>query len=236
MIPKTIHYCWFGRNPLPDTAIKCINSWKKFFPEYEIKEWNEDNFDVNILPYTHDAYQAKKFAFVSDFARFWILYHSGGVYFDTDVEVIKSFDDILQKGAFMGCEIESKGNRTAIVNPGLGIAVRKEHPIYAEMLKRYESLPFFGEDGSINNYTMIPIITEILANNGFKAQNGVQEVSGITIYPTDYFNPYDDLTGKLNITDNTRSIHWYMASWMKKQNSIAKHFKQLIRRVFNFSK
>ena len=97
MIPKTIHYCWFGRNQLPKSAIKCISSWRKFFPDYEIKEWNEDNFDVNSIPYTAEAYQVGKYAFVSDYARFWILYHYGGVYFDTDVEVIKPMDDIIEK-------------------------------------------------------------------------------------------------------------------------------------------
>ena len=107
MIPKIIHYCWFGRNPLPESAIKCINSWKKFFPDYEIKEWNEDNFDVNIIPYTKEAYEAKKYAFVSDYARFWILYHHGGLYFDTDVEVIKAMDDIIELGPFMGVEVEA---------------------------------------------------------------------------------------------------------------------------------
>lgn len=104
MIPRTIHYCWFGRTPLPDKAKICIESWKKFMPDYEIKEWNEDNFDVNIIKYTAEAYKLKKYAFVSDYARFWILYHYGGVYFDVDVELIKPIDDILARGAFMGCE------------------------------------------------------------------------------------------------------------------------------------
>jgi len=104
MIPKVIHYCWFGRNSLPPLAVKCLESWKRFFPDYEIKEWNEDNFDVNIISYTAEAYRVKKYAFVSDYARFWILYHYGGLYFDTDVEVIKSMDDIIAKGSFMGCE------------------------------------------------------------------------------------------------------------------------------------
>ena len=108
MIPKVIHYCWFGRNPLPPLAVKCIESWKKFLPGYEIKEWNEDNFDVNIIPYIQEAYEARKYAFVSDYARFYILYHHGGIYFDTDVEVIKSIDDIIERGAFMGCENEAK--------------------------------------------------------------------------------------------------------------------------------
>ena len=111
MIPKIIHYCWFGRNPLPELAQKCIASWKKYLPDYEIKEWNEDNFDVNIIPYTAEAYAAKKYAFVSDYARFWILYKYGGIYFDTDVEVIRPIDDIIAKGNFMGCETDARGER-----------------------------------------------------------------------------------------------------------------------------
>ena len=128
MIPKIIHYCWFGRNPLPESAKKCIDSWRKFLPDYEIKEWNEDNFDVNIIPYTQQAYEAKKYAFVSDYARFWILYHHGGVYFDTDVEVIRPMDDIIKKGPFMGREkgayIKATGDNTVEVkgDAGLGVA------------------------------------------------------------------------------------------------------------------
>ena len=102
MIPQTIHYCWFGGNPLPESAQKCIASWRRYFPDWEIKEWNESNFDVDSIPYTTQAYRAKKYAFVSDYARFKILYEHGGVYFDTDVEVIKSFNDILGWGPFMG--------------------------------------------------------------------------------------------------------------------------------------
>ena len=123
MIPKTIHYCWFGRGELTQLAKKCIASWRQFFPDYEIKEWNEDNFDVNCIPYTADAYMAGKYAFVSDYARFWVLYHLGGVYFDTDVEVIKSMDDVLEKGPFMGFEMLRV--RPA-VNPGLGLAAEPE--------------------------------------------------------------------------------------------------------------
>ena len=104
MIPKIIHYCWFGGKPLPKSAIKCIKSWRKFFPDYEIKEWNESNFDVNMMTYTREAYAAQKYAFVSDVARFWILYREGGVYFDTDVEVIAPMNDIIESGPFMGVE------------------------------------------------------------------------------------------------------------------------------------
>lgn len=104
MIPKIIHYCWFGRGEKPALAKNCIASWRKFFPGYEIREWNEDNFDVNIIPYTAEAYTCKKYAFVSDYARFWVLYKYGGLYFDTDVEVIRPMDDIVARGPFMGIE------------------------------------------------------------------------------------------------------------------------------------
>ena len=129
MIPKIIHYCWFGRNPLPDLAQRCIASWRKFLPDYEIREWNEDNFDVNSIPYTAEAYRQKKYAFVSDYARFWIMYHYGGLYFDTDVEIICPMDDIIERGCFMGFEVDPDGKNTPgmyaprytfAVNPGLG--------------------------------------------------------------------------------------------------------------------
>lgn len=213
MIPKIIHYCWFGRNPLPDFAIKCINSWKKFFPGYEIKEWNEDNFDVNIIPYTAEAYGAKKYAFVSDYARFWILYHFGGLYFDTDVEVIKSMDDIISRGPFMGIEVEGKGGTAPAVAPGLGLGVPPCLDLYKEILDYYTPLHFLNNDGSLNQVTVVRHVTTILEQNGMLPTNDIQEVVGVWIYPKDYFNPLDDLTGKLKITANTRSIHWYTRTW-----------------------
>lgn len=139
MIPKIIHYCWFGRGSLPELAQKCIASWKKYLPDYEIKEWNEDNFDVNIIPYTAEAYAQKKYAFVSDYARFWILYKYGGIYFDTDVEVIRSIDDIIAKGNFMGFETNPNSQKSgdaseASVNPGLGMGVAPGLGIINHML------------------------------------------------------------------------------------------------------
>ena len=155
MIPKVIHYCWFGRNPLPPLAIKCIESWKKYLPDYEIREWNEDNFDVNIVPYTQEAYQVKKYAFVSDYARFWILYKYGGIYFDTDVEVIKPLDDIIARGPFMGCEREGVATTDSIfpiginlgVNPGLGLGAIPNIELYKEILDMYATLHFLLSDG-----------------------------------------------------------------------------------------
>ena len=213
MIPKIIHYCWFGRNPLPESAQKCIASWRKFLPDYEIKEWNEDNFDVNIIPYTQQAYEAKKYAFVSDYARFWILYHYGGVYFDTDVEVIKSMDDIIERGPFMGVEIPAKKGLVQQVNPGLGLAVEKMHQLYKDLLDKYATLSFLNTNGTLNQTTIVTYTTELMVKNGMRPNNDIQEVAGIWIYPCDYFNPFDDLTGKLKITKNTLSIHWYSKTW-----------------------
>ncbi len=150
MIPKVIHYCWFGRNPLPSLAIKCIESWRKYLPDYEIKEWNEDNFDVNIIPYTQEAYQVGKYAFVSDYARFWILYKYGGLYFDTDVEVIKPMDDIIARGPFMGCEKDVSDTSVASVAPGLGLGVNPGLGLYKEILEMYSKLSFVNKDGTYN--------------------------------------------------------------------------------------
>lgn len=232
MIPKTIHYCWFGRNPLPKSAIKCIDSWRKFFPDYEIKEWNEDNFDVNMIPYTAESYQANKYAFVSDYARFWILYHYGGIYFDTDVEVIKPMDDIVAKGAFMGIEVEAgKDNPYPLVAPGLGIAVEQKHPFYKKLLEYYSGIHFLKEDGTLNQMTVVRHTSHLLVEEGMRADNQLQNVSGIWIYPVDYFNPLDDLTGRLDITNNTRTIHWYSRTWQD-QSPFMQWLSRMSHRIF----
>lgn len=211
MIPKKIHYCWFGRNTLPESALKCIASWRKFFPDYEIIEWNEDNFDVNMIPYTAQAYKAKKYAFVSDYARFKILYEQGGLYFDTDVEVIKSMIDIVERGPFMGFEINPGTDRKyGAVNPGVGIGAVKGLDLYKSILDYYAQLSFLRPDGSYNTTdAVVNITTRELVKSQLKNISGIQEVSGITIYPADYFNPFNDVTGRLNKTPNTRTIHWF---------------------------
>ena len=215
MIPRKIHYCWFGRNPLPESAKKCIASWRKFFPDYEIIEWNEDNFDVNSIPYTAQAYEAKKYAFVSDYARFKILYEHGGVYFDTDVEVIRPMDDIIARGPFMGFEIDPcKNIKYGAVNPGLGIGAEKQMDIYESVLEYYSHLHFLEADGTLNQTTVVSYTTENLIKYGLQSNAVIQTVAGVTVYPSEYFNPLDDLTGKLKLTDNTRSIHWFSKTWL----------------------
>ena len=231
MILKIIHYCWFGRNPLPADAQKCIASWKKYLPDYEIKEWNEDNFDVNALPYTQDAYAAKKYAFVSDYARFKVLYEEGGVYFDTDVEVIRPMDDIIEKGAFMGWETENNQGIQKVA-PGLCLGAPNGHPLYQEILTAYKDLSFYKEDGSYNPYSMIPLVTDLLLKHGMRNDGSTQCVADTTIYAADYFCPMDALTGKVTKTNNTRSIHWYSMSWLDKKRQHRAKLIRPFRRIF----
>lgn len=213
MIPKIIHYCWFGGKPLPKLAQKCIASWKKFLPNYEIKRWDESNFDLNACAYVQEAYQAKKWAFVSDYARFAILYKYGGLYFDTDVEIIKPLDDLLARGGFMG--LEQDGPK-AIVAPGLGLAATHGLDLYREILDIYHMRHFLNSDGSLNTTTVVTYTTEILRKHGLQDKPGIQQVAGITIYPKEYFCPKDYVTGKLTVTPNTVAIHHYTASWFSK--------------------
>lgn len=219
MIPKKIHYCWFGRGPLPVLAVKCIESWKKYFPNYEVIEWNEENFDVNIIPYTKEAYNAKKYAFVSDYARFWILYNHGGVYFDVDVEVIKPMFHIIERGPFMGFENNGRGlDSTSLdsllgVAAGLGLAAEANMKLYKDILDYYSSEHFLNNDGTLNLRTIVSRVTEVLMLKGLIQKNIEQEVDGVIIYPHDYFCPIRITDGKKTITKNTVSIHHYAASW-----------------------
>ena len=214
MIPKIIHYCWFGRNPLPASAKKCIASWRKYLPDYEIKEWNEDNFDVNSIPYTKQAYEAKKYAFVSDYARFWILYHEGGLYFDTDVEIVGNMDEIIARGPFMGIEQGASLDGKPMVAPGLGLAVEAGHPFYDKMLQVYANQSFINYNGSHNNMTIVTYTTRELYAHGMKPSEDMQEVDGIWIYPAEFFCPMNAATGIISLTDRTVSIHHYDASWI----------------------
>lgn len=213
MIPKTIHYCWFGHNPLPEKARRCIDSWRRYMPDYEILEWNEDNFDVNSIPYTAEAYAAGKYAFVSDYARFRILYEHGGLYFDTDVEVIRSFDDIIARGAFMGFENDCTPSRMGDVAPGLGLGVEAAHPLYKAFLDYYSHLRFIDGKGRPDFTTIVAYTTDVLIRHGLENRPGIQTVDGITIYPAEYFNPFEWKTGLPRPTQHTHSIHWYEQSW-----------------------
>ena len=210
-IPRIIHYCWFGGNPLPELAQKCIESWKKYCPDYEIKRWDETNFDLDCCDYVREAHQEKKWAFVSDYARFKILYENGGVYFDTDVELIKPIDDILEKGAFMGLEESSDVS----VATGLGLAADAGLFLFEEILDSYHNSHFKrDENGSYE--TVVTRVTNIILKHGDIHPQRISKIEGVTIYPSEYFCPMNFYTGEMTITDNTRSIHHYTASWYNK--------------------
>lgn len=227
MIPKVIHYCWFGKKPLPELALKCIASWKKFLPDYEIKEWNESNFNINQTPYTKQAYKCKKYAFVSDYARFKILFEHGGIYFDTDVEIIKPLDHILSFGPFMACERDFDDTREIntilkkgiAVAPGLGLASEPGHPIYKELMNLYQHEQFkLGK--TINLTTVVIYTTALLIQHGLQNIPGIQVIEGIAIYPKSYFCPLSTDRSSLRIETETVTIHHYAASWIVPQKSL----------------
>ena len=226
MIPKIIHYCWFGGKPLPKSAEKCIASWKKYLPDYEIKRWDESNCDVNAIPYTREAYAVCKYAFVSDYARFWILYHYGGVYFDTDVEVIRPIDDIISRGGFLG--VESNRNGIYTVNPGLGFAATQGTAVIGEMVNLYSTFHFINTDGASDLKNIVEITTDYLSSKGLQNTDEIQDCCGFTIYPKDYFCPIDYDTRELKITENTRTIHHYAESWVPRST----RFKNALSRLF----
>ena len=207
MIPKIIHYCWFGGNPLPDMARKCIASWKVYCPDYEIKEWNENNFDVNCCEYVREAYKAKKWAFVSDVARLYAMVTEGGIYMDTDVEVIRSLDSILQYHAVSGFETD-----TAIPT-GL-MACEQGNPMFIELLNEYKEARFILPDGTMDDTTNVVRITNTCLKYGFVANNKKQTINTLTLLPKDYLCPKDNKTGKINLTKNTLTIHHFNGSWL----------------------
>ena len=224
MIPKKIHYCWFGGNSLPEDAKKYIKTWKKYCPDYEIIEWNEKNFDVNCCPYVKEAYESKKWAFVSDYARFYILYKHGGIYFDTDVELIKPIDEIVSRGAFMGLESE----KPIMVAPGLGLGAAAGLPIYKEILDFYNKRHFVNDCGEFDTTTVVVNVTNILKLNGLKNKNIIQNVRDIYVYPVEYFCPKSFDSGKLNITENTYSIHHFNGSWLTPWMSFRHKIKRIL--------
>lgn len=223
---KTIHYFWFGGAEKGKTIEKCIASWKNFFPDFEIKEWNESNFDVRQNEYISQAYDAKKFAFVSDFARFKILHEQGGLYFDTDVEVIKPFYGLLEEEAFVGFETDE------FVNPGLVLWAKNEgNEMLGEILETYAGLKFINPDGSYNTVTICKYFTDTLKNHGLKPDDGtVQKCDSFSVYPREYFCPFDDLTGVMKKTENTCAIHWYAKSWMSKKDIVRNRITRILHR------
>ncbi|EOY2591629.1 glycosyl transferase [Enterococcus hirae] len=221
MIPKKIHYCWFGKNPLPNEVKKCIESWKLFCPDYEIIEWNEENYDVFKIDYMAEAYKAKKYAFVSDYARLDIIYNNGGIYLDTDVELIRPLDDLLHHSCYLGMELPGR------VATGLGFGAVKGNNFLYENMKYYEHNHFFYK-GRMNLTTCVEITTNILKKHGLSNDDNIQIIKDTIIFSTEYFCPYDIEKGITNLTCNTISIHHYSASWYQGGNIIKNIRKKTI--------
>lgn len=223
MIPKIIHYCWFGRGPMPELALRCIESWHRFLPDYEYKLWNEDSFDVNSVPYVKEAYEARKYAFVTDYVRLYALYTEGGIYMDTDVEVLKPYDDLLDLSGFTGYE----GSKHKPPVTGT-IASIPGGEWVKEQLDAYQGLHFLNPDGSYDMTTNTVRISRIMQEGGFVQDGKKQVYKDMHIFPVDYFCPRQT-TGEMLITDNTYCNHHFMGSWNEKDQGFS--FKRMVRSI-----
>ena len=225
MIPKKIHYCWFGKGKMPELAHKCIASWKKYCPDYEIIEWNEDNFDINCCDYVREAYENRKFAFVTDYVRLYAMYTYGGIYMDTDVEVTRNLDEFLVHQGFSGFESEIH------ISTGI-MAGEQGFPLFKELLAYYKEKNFLDKDGNMDMTTNVITITSMLSKKGFVANGQFQVIDGFALYPRDYFCPLDDSTGIMHKSKNTATIHWFNKSWVSPQLRIRSKITKVIHRIF----
>lgn len=222
MIPKIIHYCWFGRGEMPELALRCIESWHRFLPDYDYKLWNEDNFDINCNAYVKEAYEAKKYAFVTDYVRLYALYTEGGIYMDTDVEVLKPYDDLLDLPGFTGYE----GSKHLPPVTGT-MASEPRNEWVKEQLAAYDDIHFLKEDGSLDTMPNTARISQIMKEGGF-VQDGKKRVyKDMYIFPVEYFCPRQT-TGEVFITDKTYCDHHFMGSWSKGKKNWKYFLLQLV--------
>lgn len=222
-IPKKIHYCWFGKKEKPYIVKKCIKSWKEKLKEYEIIEWNEDNFDITSNEFVRQAYNCGKFAFVSDYVRVYALYNYGGIYLDTDVEIIKEFtDDILENDSFWGFE-----EKNFIATSTIG--AKKGNEFINKFLNSYNNKKFINDDGEIDTLTNVAIVSEMIKKIGIKLDGTFQRIDGIaTIYPQEYFSPYDYINCYSKQTNNTVAIHHYYKSWLPYSTRVKTGIKKIL--------
>ncbi len=222
---KVIHYCWFGRGEKPELTKKCIATWKKHLPGYEIKEWNEDNFDLSQCDFALQAYKDRNFAFVSDYVRAKVLYEHGGIYFDTDVEVLKNLDRFLNDKFFAGFE-EKAFVGTCVIGAEPGM------PIIKEYISHYENADYINKDGSKYSDTNVILLTRLLEEKGLIRDDKEQTVDGyIKIYPRTFFSPYDYINGINYITDESYTIHHFVQSWLPKSTRLKSAVKRKIIKI-----
>lgn len=218
MIPKIIHYCWFGKGKMPELALKCIESWKKYCPDYKIIEWNESNFDISSNAYVKEAYEAKKYAFVTDYVRLFAMYNYGGIYMDTDVMVLKNLDKYLIHEAFSGFENKEQ------IPTGI-MASEKDQKIIRELLSYYDTKHFMKKDGTYDMTTNVEIITNMMKVRGFVPNDSFQTVDGFTFYPQNIFCPDHKKLNDKTYMRETATIHYFAGSWKseetrKRENSL----------------
>lgn len=208
VIPKIIHYMWLGGKNIPNNLQKCIDSWKRYCPDYEIKCWNESNYDVNKNLYMKQAYENKAYGFVPDYARLDILYNYGGIYLDADIELQRNLDDLLYQDAF--CSVE----KWQVINFGGCSGAVPHHKSILSYLQLRSEIPFINADGSLNKYGSGLIDTTVALQNGYRINGQNQTISDMVIYAYDYFHPYDYMSGECEITENTFSIHHFNGGWL----------------------
>lgn len=224
-IPKIIHYCWFGKGKKNKLIQNCIESWKKYMPDYEVKEWNEENFDVNSNEYVKEAYNMKKYAFVSDYVRLKALHEFGGIYFDTDIEVLKNFDTILTNKDIYCFEMPDQ------IMTGVMISQKKSGIIF-EYLKHYDKLKFKNEDGTPNLIPNTKFFTSLLISKGLVLNNKRQIIeNNIEIFPNEYFCAYDMQNCRFEITKNTYTVHHYTGSWNDGKKKVRKNIKRFFSKI-----
>ena len=226
-IPKVIHYCWFGKKPHPESVVRCMDSWRRVLPDYRIIEWNETNFDVDSTHYTREAYAAGKYAFVTDFVRLKVLHDHGGIYMDTDVEVVKSVDRFLDHSAFSGFEDEHN-IPTALMGSQAG------NKWIGLLLADYDGVHFTDRDGDHDLTTNVSRITRTTrAHYGLAMDNQFHDIPGVlTLYPTDYFCPKSYSTGVITRTANTHAIHHFSGTWKTEERRAYKALQGRLNRRF----
>lgn len=225
-IPLVIHYCWFGKKDKSEMIKNCINTWKKYLSNYEIIEWNEDNFDINSNEFVKQAYESGKFAFVSDYVRVYALYNYGGIYLDTDVEVYKSFSsEILNNESFWGFE-----EKNYIATSTIG--AKKRNELIKRFLDSYDGKNFIKENGKIDILTNVSIVSEIMKELGVKLDGTYQKIDGIaTIYPQEYFSPYDYINCYSKENENTYTIHHFYKSWLPFIDRLKGNIKKIAAKI-----
>lgn len=229
-IPKKIHYCWVGGTAKPKSVQYCIDSWKKYCPDYEIIEWNEDNYDFSKNRYMKEAYDNKKWGFVPDYARLDIIYQHGGIYMDTDVEMVANLDDLLEYEGFFG--FENTGNGQYYVNCGHGFGAVANHHIVKAARDLYDNIHFVNQDGTLNMIPSPQYTTQTLLEYGLVANNKDQELDRVKVFASDVLCPKNFMTGKIKKTSRTVSIHHFTATWLDEEVKKALNHQQFLNNVF----